>query len=121
MKKLMLISTIFFVAMSVTYAASGGYHLIEKIDVGGQGGWDLLTVDDAGRRVFISHETQVEVIDLQSKKAIATIPNTPGVHGIALAPEEGRGFVTNGRASTVTIFDLKTPCGHRAGAYGHEA
>lgn len=108
MKKLMVISAIVFVAMTVSYAASGGYHLIEKIDVGGQGGWDLLTVDDAGRRVFISHETQVEVIDLQSKKAIATIPNTPGVHGIALAPEEGRGFVTNGRASTVTIFDLKT-------------
>jgi YVTN family beta-propeller protein len=108
LKKLMVISAIVFVAMTVSYAASGGYHLIEKIDVGGQGGWDLLTVDDAGRRVFISHETQVEVIDLQSKKAIATIPNTPGVHGIALAPEEGRGFVTNGRASTVTIFDLKT-------------
>lgn len=108
MKKLMVISAIVFVAMTVSCAASGGYHLIEKIDVGGQGGWDLLTVDDAGRRVFVSHETQVEVIDLQSKKAIATIPNTPGVHGIALAPEEGRGFVTNGRASTVTIFDLKT-------------
>jgi DNA-binding beta-propeller fold protein YncE len=107
LKKLTLISVVAFAAMGVSYA-SGGYHLIEKIDVGGQGGWDYLTVDDTGRRVFVSHETQVEVIDLQSKKAIAKISDTPGVHGIALAPEEGRGFVSNGRASTVTIFDLKT-------------
>jgi YVTN family beta-propeller protein len=107
LKKLVLISVLAFAAIGMSYA-SGGYHLIEKIDVGGQGGWDYLTVDDAGRRVFVSHETQVEVIDLQSKKAIAKIPDTPGVHGIALAPEEGRGFVSNGRASTVTIFDLKT-------------
>jgi YVTN family beta-propeller protein len=107
LKTLLMISAFAFAAMSVSYSARG-YHLIEKIDVGGQGSWDYLTVDDAGRRVFISHETQVEVVDLQSKKAIATIPNTPGVHGIALAPEEGRGFVSNGRASTVTIFDLKT-------------
>lgn len=107
MKKLVLISVLAFAAIGMSYA-SGGYHLIEKIDVGGQGGWDYMTVDDAGHRVFVSHETQVEVIDLQSKKAIAKIPDTPGVHGIALAPEEGRGFVSNGRASTVTIFDLKT-------------
>jgi YVTN family beta-propeller protein len=107
LKKLLLISVLAFAAIGANYA-SGGYHLIEKIDVGGQGGWDYLTVDDVGRRVFVSHETQVEVIDLQSKKAIAKILDTPGVHGIALAPEEGRGFVSNGRASTVTIFDLKT-------------
>jgi DNA-binding beta-propeller fold protein YncE len=107
LKKLLLISAVAFVAMGVSHAA-GGYHLVEKIHVGGQGGWDYLTVDETGRRVFVSHETQVEVIDLESKKVTGTIPNTPGVHGIALAPEEGRGFVSSGRASSVTIFDLKT-------------
>jgi DNA-binding beta-propeller fold protein YncE len=88
--------------------AAAGYHLLRTITVGGAGGWDYLTVDEPGRRVFVSHETQVEVIDLASNSVSAKIPGTPGVHGIALAQEEGRGFVSNGRASTVTIFDLKT-------------
>jgi DNA-binding beta-propeller fold protein YncE len=88
--------------------AAAGYHLIHTIPVGGVGGWDYLTVDEPGRRLFVSHETQVEVIDLASNSVSGKIPNTPGVHGIALAQEEGRGFVSNGQASTVTIFDLKT-------------
>jgi YVTN family beta-propeller protein len=93
--------------MGATFAAAG-YHLLRTITVGGPGGWDYLTVDEPGRRVFVSHETQVEVIDLASNNVSARIPDTPGVHGIALAHDEGRGFVSNGRASTVTIFDLKT-------------
>lgn len=95
------------VTMGATFAAAG-YHLLRTITVGGPGGWDYLTVDEPGRRVFVSHETQVEVIDLASNNVSAKIPDTPGVHGIALAHDEGRGFVSNGRASTVTIFDLKT-------------
>jgi len=88
--------------------AAAGYHLLRTIPVGGAGGWDYLTVDEPGRRLFVSHETQVEVIDLASNSVSGKIPDTPGVHGIALAPEAGRGFVSNGQASTVTIFDLKT-------------
>ena len=77
MKKLLLISAAAFVAVGICYAA-GGYHLVEKIHIGGQGGWDYLTVDETGRRVFVSHETQVEVIDLESKKVIGTFPIRPG-------------------------------------------
>ena len=95
------------VTMGASFAAVS-YHLLRTITVGGPGGWDYLTVDEPGRRVFVSHETQVEVIDLASNSVSAKIADTPGVHGIALAHEEGRGFVSNGRASTVTIFDLKT-------------
>jgi DNA-binding beta-propeller fold protein YncE len=102
-----MVCTCVLVTVGISFAAAG-YHLLRTITVGGAGGWDYLTVDEPGRRVFVSHETQVEVIDLASNSVSAKIPDTPGVHGIALALEEGRGFVSNGRASTVTIFDLKT-------------
>jgi YVTN family beta-propeller protein len=89
-------------------AASGGYSVIKKIPIPGQGGWDYLTVDAAARRLYVSHGTQVEVLDIDALTVVGSVPKTPGVHGIALAPESGRGFVSNGQAATVTIFDLKT-------------
>jgi len=107
LKKSLILCAGVLVTMAAVFAAAG-YHLLRTILVGGTGGWDYLTVDEAGQRVFVSHETQVEVIDLASNSVSGKIPDTPGVHGIALAPEEGRGFVSNGQASTVTIFDLKT-------------
>src|SRR5882672_8592838 len=85
-----------------------GHIITQKIAIPGQGGWDYLAVDEGARRLYVSHGTQVEVLDIDSKSLVGTIPNTPGVHGIAVAPELGRGFITNGQASTVTIFDLKT-------------
>ena len=87
---------------------SGGYSVIKKIPIPGQGGFDYLTVDGAARRLYVSHGTQVEVLDADSMSVVGSIPNTPGVHGVAIAPESGRGFVSDGQASTVTIFDLKT-------------
>jgi DNA-binding beta-propeller fold protein YncE len=107
LKKSLIVCACVLLAIAAVFAAAG-YHLLRTIPVGGTGGWDYLTVDEPGRRVFVSHETQVEVVDLASNSVSAKIPDTPGVHGIALAHEEGRGFVSNGRASTVTIFDLKT-------------
>jgi YVTN family beta-propeller protein len=89
-------------------APSGGYSVIKKIPIPGSGGWDYLTVDEAARRLYVSHGTQVEVLDIDALTVVGNIPNTPGVHGIAIAAELGRGFVSNGQASTVTIFDLKT-------------
>lgn len=89
-------------------ASSGGYSVIKKIPIPGQGGWDYLTVDEAARRLYVSHGTQVEVLDIDSLSLVGYVPKTPGVHGIAISPESGRGFVSNGQASTVTIFDLKT-------------
>jgi DNA-binding beta-propeller fold protein YncE len=85
-----------------------GYEVTKKIPIPGQGSWDYLTVDEAARRLYVSHGTQVEVLDVDSGAIVGTIPNTLGVHGIAIAPEQGRGFVSNGQASTVTVFDLKT-------------
>jgi DNA-binding beta-propeller fold protein YncE len=88
--------------------AAESYHITKKIPIPGQGGWDYLTVDDGARRLYVSHGTQVEVLDVDSGAIVGKIENTPGVHGIAIAPEQGRGFVSNGQASTVTIFELKT-------------
>ncbi|MDQ2970182.1 MAG: YncE family protein [Acidobacteriota bacterium] len=84
------------------------YHVARKIEVGGEGGWDYLIVDSAARRLYVSRSTRVIVLDADTGSVVGEIPNTEGVHGIAIAPELGRGFTSNGRASTITIFDLKT-------------
>ncbi len=89
-------------------AAAPGYHVIKTYKLGGDGGWDYLTIDAASRHLYISRGTHVIVIDADSGKPVGDIPDTPGVHGIALAPEFGRGFVSNGREGTVTVFDLKS-------------
>jgi len=89
-------------------SAAGGYSITKKIPIPGQGSFDYLSVDEAARRLYISHGTQVEVIDIDALTLVGSIPKTPGVHGVAVAPELGRGFVSDGQANTVTIFDLKT-------------
>jgi DNA-binding beta-propeller fold protein YncE len=89
-------------------AQTSGYHIAKRIAVGGEGGWDYLTVDAAARRLYVSHATHVVVVDLAADSVIGDIPNTPGVHGIAIAADLGRGFVSSGRDSSVTIFDLRT-------------
>jgi DNA-binding beta-propeller fold protein YncE len=94
--------------IAVPALAADSYQVTKKIPIPGQGGWDYLTVDEGGRRLYVSHGTQVEVLDVDSGAIVGKIEKTPGVHGIAVAPELGRGFVSNGQASTVTIFDLKT-------------
>ena len=94
---------------AVAIAASGpGYKVVNTYKAGGDGGWDYLTADAAARRLYISRGTHVMVLDLDSGKNVGDIGDTPGVHGIALAPELGRGFTSNGREGTVSIFDLKT-------------
>jgi YVTN family beta-propeller protein len=94
-------------ASSKTPAASG-YHLLKKIQVGGEGGWDYLYADADNHRLYVSHATKVVVIDTDSGLTVGEIPNTNGVHGIAIADKLGRGFTSNGRDNSVTIFDLKT-------------
>src|SRR5215470_2049332 len=88
--------------------AATGYHVVGEIMIGGEGGWDYLTADSAARRLYVSHATHVVVVDLDSGKVVGDIPDTQGVHGIAIAPQLNRGFVSNGRSNNVTIFDLKT-------------
>ncbi len=89
-------------------AADPGLHVIKTYKLGGEGGWDYLKLDPDSRRLFISRGTHVIVIDADSGKPVGDIPDTPGVHGIALAPEFGRGFTSNGVEGMVTIFDLAT-------------
>jgi len=97
-----------FAALALAAVAGSGYHVVTTYKVGGEGGWDYLTADSDARRVYISRGTHVMVLDADSGKIVGDIPDTPGVHGIALAPELGRGFTSNGREGTVSIFDLKT-------------
>src|SRR5258707_2617738 len=104
-----LVSIISVSPAAVALAAAGsGYHVTTTYKVGGDGGWDYLTTDPDARRIYISRETHVMVVDADSGKSVGDIADTPGVHGIALAPELGRGFVSNGREGTVSIFDMKT-------------
>jgi DNA-binding beta-propeller fold protein YncE len=89
-------------------AAPPGYTLLKTVPIPGDGGWDYLSVDEMARRVYVSHSDHVVVLDADSYEVTGKIADTRGVHGIALAPDLGRGFTSNGRADTVTIFDLKT-------------
>ena len=102
------IGVLCFVLPAFAAPPSDGYNVIKKIPIPGDGSWDYLTVDEGARRLYVSHGTQVEVLDVDSGSIVGSISKTPGVHGIAIAAELGRGFVSNGKASTVTIFDLKT-------------
>src|SRR5262245_33056734 len=79
--------------------AAAGYQVVKKIPVGGDSGWDYLTVDSAGRRLYVSHATKVVVIDVDKAEVVGEIPGTNGVHGIAIASDLGRGFTSNGRDS----------------------
>jgi YVTN family beta-propeller protein len=89
-------------------AGASGYHLVKKVKLGGTGGWDYLEVDSATHHLFISRGTHVIVVDVDGEKIIGDIPDTQGVHGIAIANEFKKGFTTNGRASNSTIFDLQS-------------
>src|ERR1022692_533492 len=91
-----------------TAAAATDYKVVNTWKLGGEGGWDYLTADGAGHRLFISRATRVMMIDTSSGKQIGEIPETTGVHGIALAADIGRGFTSNGREDTVSVFDLKS-------------
>ena len=89
-------------------AAAPTLAALPPIHVGGAARWDYVTLDSAAHRLYVSHTTQVEVIDTQSGKLVGTIPDTPGVHGIAVAPDLGLGFVSDGKADRVTVFELAT-------------
>jgi YVTN family beta-propeller protein len=101
-----LIALMLVALMPAAHAQS--YKLIKSIPIGGEGGWDILTVDSPARRLYLSHATKVVVVDLAQDKVTGEIADTPGVHGFAVAPELGRGFSSNGTESSVSVVDLKT-------------
>jgi len=105
MRRLLILSLL---PAMLAMAAPTGYHVLGDVKIGGEGGWDYLTVDSAAHRLYVSHATHVAVVDVDSGKVVGDIPDTQGVHGIAVAPELNKGFTSNGRANNVTIFDLKT-------------
>ncbi|HVZ65928.1 MAG TPA: hypothetical protein VG936_15285 [Lacunisphaera sp.] len=88
--------------------AATAYHFIQEIPVGGDGGWDYLSIDPAAHRLYVSHGTEVVVIDTIADRVVGRILDTPGVHGLAVAADLGRGFTTNGREDRLGIIDLKT-------------
>lgn len=103
MKKL----TVLALVAAAAFAAEG-YKALRKIQIGGTGGWDYVVYDPSGDRVYASHGNQVEVIDPAAGKVIGTIADTPGVHGIAVAPEFNKGFISSRGRNAAIIFDLKT-------------
>jgi len=99
-----------FLLADFARAAPGpsGYRVLKTVPIGGKGRWDYCVVDSAARRVYVSHGNHVVVLDADSGVVVGDIPNTLGVHGVALATDLNRGFITAGRANTIIIFDLKT-------------
>lgn len=106
MRRFLLVGAFVLLVSAILNAGPSGYHVTKTIKLGGDGGWDYLTV--AGGRVYISRGTHVMVVDAETGALVGDIPNTNGVHGIAIAPDLDKGFISDGRANDVTIFDVKT-------------
>ncbi len=97
-----------FLALAPSPGSSSSSPKVHKIAVGGEGGWDYLTVDSEAGRLYISRGNRVVVLDLVKETLVGELAGTPGIHGIAIVPELGKGFTSNGSDSSVTVFDLKT-------------
>src|ERR1700728_3959832 len=108
--------TIVTLTLGVSSATSGplfaataeDYHLLARVALGGEGFWDYLAIDQQARRLYISRWSHVMVVDADSYEVVGDIPGIQGVHGIAIAPEFGKGFITEDEANRITIFDLRT-------------
>ena len=125
MKREIALSALAFLTLLNPALSRAGdlYHFVKEIPVGGEGGWDYLSVDEAARRLYVTHATEVMVIDLEKDAVVGEIADTQGVHGFALAPKLHRGFASNGKEGTVSIVDLdslktlsKVPTGEKPDA-----
>lgn len=108
-----LVSSLTLFAVALLCARAGmaqnaGYSVLKTFHIASSGGWDYITVDPNSNRLYVSHGTQVNILDKETGDSIGVIPNTTGVHGIALVTPLGKGFTSNGKLNTVTVFDLKT-------------
>jgi YVTN family beta-propeller protein len=97
-----------FAVISPAPKSAPTYSVINKFVIGGEGGWDYLAIESDSHRLFISRGTHVMVLDVNTGKLVGDIPNTPGVHGCAFANKAGKGYSSNGRDDSVTVFDLAT-------------
>jgi len=109
MKKILL-PVILTITMGISgsNAQSTGFQVLKRTVIGGEGGWDYLSVDAENRRLYVSHSTKVEVLNADTHERIGEIPNLQGVHGVIVVPSKGRGITSNGRTNNATIFDCKT-------------
>jgi len=113
-KEITILALLVFSLMIIGSAAApqaakpAGYHLLKKIVVGGEGGWDYLVLDTATRLLYVTHGTQVEIVNVDTGAKLEPITGLKGVHGVAFAPDKVRGYISNGRGNSVTVFDLKT-------------
>ena len=103
-----LLSCIALLIVNLSLIAQLNYKIGNKIHLEGDGSWDYLRVDEVNTRLFVSHGTVAQAIDLKTGKLAGTIPDTKGIHGIAIANDLNKGYTSNGRDSTVTVFNLKT-------------
>lgn len=101
-------AALLFLSFLCSGQPSQGYHLVKKTLIGGEGGWDYLTVDSKARRLYVTHSERVVVLDADSLIVVGEVLKGDGLHGVAIAAEFGHGFASNGRPSTVSMFDLKT-------------
>src|SRR5947199_3402457 len=102
MKKLLTVTL-----LAATAFAAEGYKVLNKIKIGGTGGWDYLALDDTNRRLYVSHGTVVEVVDSDARKVVGQIPHLHGGQGIAIAVDLNKEFIANAASNSVTFFDLK--------------
>ena len=110
-QKSAFVSTLLAVTLlvySATAQTGSGFQVIKTFHIASAGGWDYLAVSPVSNLLYVSHGTQVNILDKNTGDSIGVIPNTSGVHGIAFAPDLGKGFTSNGRLNNVTVFDLKT-------------
>ncbi len=108
MKSRLLIIGLALAALTQAVEGQSAYKFLKSISIGGEGGWDILTIDSAARRLYLSHATKVVVVDLAKDVVAGEIADTPGVHGFAIAPDLARGFSSNGGEAHVSVVDLKT-------------
>jgi YVTN family beta-propeller protein len=97
-----------FFSVALVFQGASNYRVEGRYAIPGDGGFDYVTLDSSARRLYVSHATQVDVLDADSGKVVGTIPDTPGVHGVALAPAFKHGFTSNGRENKVSMFDPST-------------
>ncbi len=108
MRILLRTVVLFMSAATCLAAGSSQYRLLHRYKLGGEGGWDYVSIDPSGRRLYIARATRVMVVDADSGKLVGEVPDTAGIHGVALVPELKRGFTSNGRDNSVTVFNLET-------------
>src|SRR2546423_519994 len=89
-------------------ATGSGYRVVKTLAIGGEGRWDCVTIDPATKMLYVPRSTHTQIINVETGKVVGDLKDTPGVHGVAIVPEVNRGFTSNGRGNSVTIFDLKT-------------